>query len=153
MGGRIGRGIGGTRSMRYFFYGTLLDADVRRAVLGSVAIGSPSQPARLEGFRLAGLSGTPYPVIVAGEGHVEGRVFTLATPRARERLRSFEGGAYIESVQCVCGASGEMLRARLFMPRHALRSNGEWSFERWRRIDKRRLLRALARNPSMRAAR
>ncbi|CAN0557895.1 unnamed protein product, partial [Laminaria digitata] len=48
----------------FFFYGTLIDADVRAAVLGSFTESETVLPDRLPGWRRAGLRGRRYPVIV-----------------------------------------------------------------------------------------
>ena len=46
--------------MRFFFYGTLMDADIRRAVLGVRAL-APAERATLDGWRRVKKAGVSYP--------------------------------------------------------------------------------------------
>ncbi|MBL8834369.1 MAG: gamma-glutamylcyclotransferase, partial [Rhodospirillales bacterium] len=47
--------------MRFFFYGTLIDPDVRRAVLGRLAPASV-EPATLKGWRRFSAKGVTFPI-------------------------------------------------------------------------------------------
>lgn len=139
--------------VRYFFYGTLLDPDVRRAVLGRTGAASAGRPARLEGYLCTRLAGTAFPVIIAGDGHVDGAVFTIASERLANRIRAFEGAAYREIEWVVHAQPETPVRARLFVPLRSARFYGAWSLERWQRTDKSRLMRTLAGNTPLRAGR
>jgi hypothetical protein len=131
--------------VRYFFYGTLLDPDVRRLVLGSPA--ASGVPARLGGFRRVGVAGRSYPTLVpVPDGSVEGLVVDTITPRQRVRLVAFEGREYREIVRTVMLADGDEREARLFVSRRPARVALHWSLALWQRREKDRFLRALAGN-------
>jgi hypothetical protein len=70
--------------LRFFFYGTLIDADVRRLVLGRLAP-DEVEPATLSGWRRVKLAGVTYPGIVPdAKGWVEG---VLADWQRRHKRR------------------------------------------------------------------
>lgn len=121
--------------MRYFFYGTLLDPDVRRVVLGTSAA-PDGLPARLHGFRRTCMAGTNVPALVAGDGWVDGRVFDNIGVVQRRRLIAFEGADYREIEQIVSVETGTAIRVRLFAPRRILRFTAEWSLDEWQETDK-----------------
>lgn len=94
--------------MRLFFYGTLMDADIRAAVMGGAAP-APVAPATARGWRRVRVSGRPYPTMVA---HPTGRVDGLAVSDIDEsRLRNlltYEGPEYhleIIAIGLECGTS------------------------------------------------
>ena len=131
----------------YFFYGSLMDADVLSAVAGERIPPSRLIPARLPGYeRLGALVGI-FPIIVADAGAVEGIEGILVkgiTHKAVHRLARYEGPAYVVAKRTVTTADGST-QAYVFIPLHPGRSSGRaWDFETWRRRYKRRLLRALA---------
>ncbi len=130
--------------MRFFFYGTLMDADVRRAVLGARAA-APAEEATLEGWRRVKMAGVSYPVIVRARGQkVEGVLMHGIDGRGREMLQAYEGDEYamigIEVVTC-----GRRIDAKVFVPRPGLpvRARGPWTLDAWQRRFKRRFLNGL----------
>jgi Gamma-glutamyl cyclotransferase, AIG2-like len=130
--------------MRFFFYGTLMDEDVRRAVLGVRAL-APTERATLEGWRRIKMAGVSYPMIVRARNHrVDGVLMHGVDGRAREMLQLYEGDEYtILGVEVQTGDS--TVSAKIFAPRPGLtmRGRGPWDFDTWRRRHKRRFLGAM----------
>ncbi|OHC80276.1 MAG: hypothetical protein A3G73_01710 [Rhodospirillales bacterium RIFCSPLOWO2_12_FULL_67_15] len=131
----------------YFFYGSLMDADVLSAVAGERIAPSRLVPARLPGYERMGASSGVFPIIVADSGAVEGVEGILVRgigPAAARRLVRYEGQGYMLMKRPVTTADGRD-EAFVFIPARPGRSSGKaWDFETWRRRHKRRLMRALA---------
>ena len=129
--------------MRFFFYGTLLDGDVRRLVLGERA---PTlvEPARLDGWRRMTLEGVDYPVIVpAVGGVVEGAVARGLDATGHARLVRYEGPDYVlAEVEVRLDAGSRGLAVNVFVPRPGFRVIGRpgWDLVRWQRRVKPRFL-------------
>lgn len=121
--------------MRFFFYGTLLDAEVRRRVLGAHAGGAELTPAVLEGWRRVYVRGRTYPVVTPARGcRVEGLLADGLSFAAARRVRLFESDEYRETARPVVTAGGRAVRARLFVGRHrSLATARPWTPEGWRR--------------------
>ena len=137
--------------MRHFFYGTLLDPDVRNRVLG-LAARAEGRPARLDGYRRVHAPGKGYPVVIPGSGSVAGLLFDGVTPRQRLRIAAFEGTGYRKVLMTVTVVDGQALTAWAFLPLRPPQFAAEWSLQRWRKFEKVRLLRLLdARGPAVRA--
>ena len=124
-----------------FFYGTLIDPDVRAAVLGRLGDRAPAIPDTLAGWQAVGVRGRVYPVIVpASSESVTGIRVTFAAAAARramDRLVAFEGAEY--SLRTVRLVSGE--DAFVFTGSAVCRPDGRpWSFADWRRRHKRGFL-------------
>ncbi|MEE8559476.1 MAG: gamma-glutamylcyclotransferase family protein, partial [Alphaproteobacteria bacterium] len=78
--------------MRYFFFGTLMDPDVRALVIGGPAPASRIEPATLAGFRRVHVAGRSYPMLISDAlGRVEGCLVRGLDGRARARIGQFEG--------------------------------------------------------------
>lgn len=133
--------------MRFFFYGTLIDPDVRRLVLGRHAP-TAIEPARLEGWRRLPLAGATYPVIVRDPAAaVAGILVRGLDAGARGLLVRYEGPEYeLLPVEVLTG-SDRRVAASVFAPRsgRARRGRGEWDFAEWARRHKRRFVATLAR--------
>jgi len=128
--------------MHFFFYGTLLDAEVRRAVMPHLADDLLLQPARLQGYRRVRARRATYPVLV---GHprraVDGLLAGGLDARALFRMAQFEGDRYLPRRLGVRAADGRFLHAWVFMPARASHAaSGDWCIRRWRSRHKRRLL-------------
>ena len=128
--------------MQWFFYGTLLDPDIRRHVFPHVADGLTLLPADLAGYRRYRCKGASYPVVVPGRGgRVPGLVAQGLDERAVLRVAHFEGAEYEPREVELRLAGGGRTRAWLFMPRRRALATGEaWSYERWLRLEKRRIM-------------
>lgn len=141
--------------MRFFFYGTLLDADIRRLVLGRGALGLAVEPATLGGYRRVSLRRRSYPAVVPDPlGSVAGCLARGLDAGAAERLAAFEGGEY-EPVLCAVSTEvstgvstgvGRTLPAWVFVAGGAaVLSTMPWDFATWRRRHKRAFQRRLCR--------
>lgn len=129
--------------MRFFFYGTLRDPDVRRLVLGA-ASPQAGLAARLDGYVCIRLPEKPYPALAPGEGSVAGLLFDGIEPHQRARLEAFEGTGYRETVLTVSGPGETLLAARVFIPQRSPRPGRQWCLRYWQRHHKPHLLRVLS---------
>jgi hypothetical protein len=133
--------------MCFFFYGTLLDHDVRRAVLGPVADRLEPEAAQLRDWHRVRFAGRVYPVIVPRAGRmVEGCIVRGLPASAVVRLRQFEGPEYLLARVRVTADSGSDVLARAFVGSGRLApSTVSWHLEDWTRRYKAALLRQLRR--------
>lgn len=132
--------------MRFFFYGTLMDTDVRDAVLGRRDAAISVEPALLEGYRRVTMRGRSYPVAIARRGHsIEGVLARGLNAADFERLTRFEGGEY-RALECrVSIAPGRRRAAWTYIASAAAALTVEaWSFESWQRRHKAVFLRRFA---------
>ena len=140
--------------MRFFFYGTLMDEDVRRAVLGRRAPRNVT-PAVLEGWARVPLTGASYPVVVRRAGaRVDGVLARGIDGVAARRLARYEGAEYVPIEAAIRPAQRSTpITAFLFVPRpgRVRTGMGGWDIDAWRRRYKRRFLARLGATP--RAAR
>ncbi len=128
--------------MQWFFYGTLLDPDIRRLVFPHAHDAVALEPALLPGFRRVRCQGALYPVLApAGGQRVPGLVCRGLDERAVLRMAHFEGTQYQPRSFTVTLASGAKEAAWLFMPRHGGFATREaWTYERWHRTMKPRIM-------------
>lgn len=128
--------------MQWFFYGTLLDPDIRRFVFPHAHEGVTLEPALLPGFRRVRCKGALYPVLAPAKGQrVPGLVCRGLDERAVLRMAHFEGTQYLPQALEVRTQSGAKESAWLFMPRHGGFATREpWSYERWLRTSKRQIM-------------
>ena len=102
--------------MRFFFYGTLLDPELRARVLGGDARAVALKPAILRGWERYFEAGVPWPMIRRREGAaVEGALASDISEAAGRLLDAYEGGLYRrEKVFIEC--AGERLAALVYIP-------------------------------------
>jgi hypothetical protein len=82
-------------TMKFFFYGTLLDHDVMALVIGRRLPPSAFVPAVLSGHVRRRVRGASYPIVVRDQGgEVEGAVVGGLTRRDVARLAAYEGPRY-----------------------------------------------------------
>ncbi len=126
--------------MRFFFYGTLVDAPLRRAVLGRAAAGCRIEPATLRGFEARLAAGRRYPLAVRRRGAVlHGVLATLPDRRAAARVMAYEGPQYKLARRLVRTASGGVRMAAIFVADGRARaSRTPWDLELWRGQARRR---------------
>ena len=131
--------------MRFFFYGTLMDPDVCRAVLGDRAEALKVRPALLTGYRRVRASCGDYPVLVRRRGgYVEGLLVDGLDYAALLVVAHFEGKEYEPRRALIIDRNGRRVPAWLFLPNHVrLATNRSWDLSRWRHSGKRLLLRQL----------
>lgn len=124
--------------MAFFFFGTLMDADVRRIVLDRPVGRDEVVAARLPGYRRVVSRAATYPVLRPDpDGSVEGVV--MPSPDARDVLRvaHFEDEEYEAAWRLVRLADGEAMRARVFIALDVMRPGDEpWEPAVWARTHK-----------------
>ena len=131
--------------MRAFFYGTLIDADVRATVLGSVVRHRPVEPAVLLGYRRLTMRGCTYPVIVRdARGAVAGVLMRGLRRADFAKLLDYETDEYRAIDAAVLTGSGKRILAKVFVASaRALPSPRPWNATDWQRRFKRNFLRRL----------
>lgn len=133
-------------TVRFFFYGTLLDADMRRLVLGHAHPGLALEPAELPGYRAVLARGQRYPIPM--KSTFAGLAGALTEPvdvEAAERLAHYEGAGYRLARLTVQLAAGDPAAAAIFLPIAGLKpSTVAWDLARWQRLDKPAALRRIA---------
>ena len=126
--------------MRFFFYGTLLDEDLRVAVLGRLAPLAVDK-ATLHGWRRVTAPGASYPVIFPRQGgRVVGVVARGLDRRAAALLDAYEGDdAYARRPIEVTLPGGRRVEAQIYAPADGRFKRGRrpWSLAAWRRLHKR----------------
>ncbi|MBF0268744.1 MAG: gamma-glutamylcyclotransferase [Alphaproteobacteria bacterium] len=125
---------------RLFFYGTLMDADLRLAIAGCEMT---VEPAWLDGFRCVPVAGADYPMLVASPRHrVEGLLTQDIGKRVLGRLIRYEGGEYRLEKRTVRVASGRLTEAGVFFTRPGIRGrlHQDWDLSLWQRRHKGRFL-------------
>lgn len=128
----------------YFVYGTLLDSDVRVAVLGRAARQLVCQTACLHGFTRVSIAGRSYPMVrKVAQGSVAGLVLGGLDRRAEHRLKVYEGPQYRLDTAVVEVAGNGPAQALLFLPRRPPQPAGPWRLAHWQRLHKRRFLRLI----------
>ncbi|WP_119166399.1 gamma-glutamylcyclotransferase family protein [Algihabitans albus] len=129
--------------MRVFFYGTLLDPDVRRIVLPHLACDLTLRPAELRGFRRVAACDGDYPVLSPHpSSRVRGYLADGLDLIGLARAAHFEGARYQPALRSVSESENRKTDAWLFLPvdprRHASRK--PWDLGLWQRRRKRHLL-------------
>jgi hypothetical protein len=128
--------------MRFFFFGTLMDADILSLVIGRTVNDGALRPARLPGFRRVAVKAATYPIILRDEGaSVDGVIVDGISVRERALLEDYEGTRY-RLVSRPIVFNEEPGHALVFEPvESAFESSGEdWDFERWRNQEKTRFM-------------
>ena len=118
--------------MRFFFYGTLLDPDVRRIVVGrDIALAA----ATLSGWRRLGVVGRHFPMIERdATASVAGVVTESLGPGDVARLRHYEGDGYHLVAVAVRDEGGAGIGASVFAPPDGrFVGAGEWTLADWQR--------------------
>ncbi|MDA0998843.1 MAG: gamma-glutamylcyclotransferase [Proteobacteria bacterium] len=136
----------------YFFYGTLRDMDVLRAVLRRPIDCFTISEALADGYRAAPVVGSDYSVLVPDASHVSAGivVFGLALRDIR-RLDWFEGRDYTTaSIDVLLIDSEQEVTANLYAPAKNVRTEkGVWDFDAWRHRHKRKFIAMIRRgNPA-----
>lgn len=131
-----------TETLKFFFYGTLLDADVRHLVLGSNLTQLRTQSARLPQYRCARARAGGYPVLVRQAGRmVTGQSVAGLDRAAILALGHFEGEHYAPRRLPVIGPDGSRYRAVVFVPWRKQGDTGpDWNLKHWQRTVKPRLM-------------
>ena len=133
--------------MRLFFYGTMLDPDVRRIVLAQEAESLTIRPAVLGGYRRVRAAWGGYPVLVRrGAGRVRGELIEGLGPEGLARVAHFEGPDYLPESRTVVDETGRRLSAWIMLSRAGRRTTtAVWELRAWQLRRKTRLLPQLRR--------
>ena len=125
--------------MRYFFYGTLLDPDVRAHILGSWINRRPLRQAWLPGYRRVYIRGRHYPVVIPSAGNsVDGLLAEGLDRNAVRCLAEFESDEYVDAERTVLVDDGRAVRARVFVASPLARpTDTPWDVAVWQRRHKR----------------
>jgi gamma-glutamylcyclotransferase (GGCT)/AIG2-like uncharacterized protein YtfP len=128
--------------MRLFFYGTLLDPDVRHIVLAEEIERLTIRPAVLGGYRRVRARNGDYPVLVRRTaGRVPGELVEGLSPEGLLKLAHFEGPDYLPREEAVVVAGGGRSAAWVLVPRRrGLASGAAWDLRRWQQRHKPRML-------------
>jgi hypothetical protein len=131
--------------MRVFVYGTLLDPDVLRAVLGRGVPAAKRSSATLSGVRRVRAAGHRYPILVRARGHaVGGMVLDGLDAADTARLRHYENDGYALVRRRVELDGGAMISAHVFVPVRRLAGTDEdWHLAAWQGRGKRAALAAI----------
>jgi hypothetical protein len=127
--------------MRFFFYGTLLDAELRVLLLGHASASRRLLPASLPGYvRRRSLQGC-HPVVVRRRGgRVRGGLFDLDRKEALT-VAFFEGPGFVPARRGVLLEDGARVDAWLFLPATPRAAGRQaWDLSRWQAIRKGRLI-------------
>lgn len=130
--------------MQFFFYGTLMDRDLRRLVVGrDVEARLTIRHGALIGYRRRVARDGYFPMLVpAAGGRVTGLLVDGLGGHALTRIAQFEGEEYEPRVARAVDSDGRRVRACLFLPsRRQLVDRSAWNFRRWQREHKPRHLR------------
>jgi hypothetical protein len=129
--------------MRFFFFGTLMDPDVRRAIIGRDLSPGQVEEAVVEGFRRVHVAKRNYPMLLPhASGWVDGMLAHDIDAEAARRLMVFEGNEYHLAPIMVADLHGHLWRAAAFLPAGTVRPDHRgWHLETWQRRYKRLFLR------------
>lgn len=129
--------------MRYFFYGTLMDGDVRRLVLSAASRELHVEPATLQGYRRVFMAERVYPVIAPSPAtSVAGVLSGDLSDEDAARLAAFESDEYDAVTLDVIVTNGDLVCARVFVAgQRAVQSVEAWDLAEWQRRHKRVFLR------------
>ena len=102
--------------MRFFFYGTMLDPEVRARVLGDEARPVVLAPAVLQGWERYFAAGVPWPMIRRrDDAAVEGALARGVSEAAARLLDAYEGELYRRE-EVVVECTGKRLAALVYVP-------------------------------------
>lgn len=118
----------------FFFYGTLLDPDVRAVVFGVGARPRSIVPAAMIGVRRVPVIGHSYPMLVPDAGgRVDGSLLSAIDLNAAARTSFFEGDDYFPELTELRLEEGGAARAWVYMPKGNVKpAPGIWEFDAWR---------------------
>jgi hypothetical protein len=140
-----GRAAGPGPGARLFFYGTLLDPDIQKRVIGRAV---DLRPAALQGFRRVRAAGKWFPILVPGlaRDRVAGAVADGLSAREIARIVAYENDGYALKPVTVELEGAGRARALVFLPAgggtQALRPTAEpWDLARWQAREKPRVMR------------
>lgn len=128
--------------MHFFFYGTLIDPDIRRLLLGPHYENLQFAPADLLGYRRVRAKSGDFPVLVRQTGRrLGGLLVDNLPPQNLLSIAHFEGPDYCLRQAPAIDTAGRRWQPWLFMPRFPrVASRRPWNFELWQKHGKARLM-------------
>jgi hypothetical protein len=133
---------------KLFFYGTLLDPDIQKRVIGRVLTEAALLPATLAGFRRVRAAGKWFPILVPGLNldRVAGAVALGLSAAEIARIVAYENDGYALKRVTARLAGGKAARALVFLPikgaGNSLKPTAEpWDLAQWQEREKPRVLR------------
>ena len=129
--------------MRLFFFGTLLDADVRRVVFGRTDSLATGEPATLRGFCRVHVRGRSYPMLMRRPaGQVAGLLIRSVDRQALRRIIDYEGPEYHLTPVTVMPRSGTPTTAATFLCRPGIMAcRRPWRLADWQKRHKAEFIR------------
>lgn len=129
----------------FFFYGTLLDPDVRRLVLGRELEPTSLHAATLVNHRVSRARGKTYPVLASKRGaKAHGLIATHLNDRDAARLFHYEDDGYA-TIEVELSVFDGRMTAWAFMPGPRMKALPvDWSYAAWRRSVKARVMPGIA---------
>lgn len=129
----------------FFFYGTLLDPDVRRLVLGRELEPASLHAAILADHRISRARGKTYPILAEKRGaKAHGLVASHLDDRDAARLFHYEDDGY-HTVELDLAVFDGRISAWAFMPGPRMKALPvDWSYAAWRRNVKARVMPGIA---------
>lgn len=126
--------------MNLFFYGTLMDSEVRDLVCGKPL--DAVEPAIAQGFRRVFVAARHYPMLLPhASGWVEGTLVRGLDAEIIHRLQVYEGWEYTLRPIKVRAASGRMVLAHVFLcPPGIAPHKRDWRLQEWQLRHKRTFL-------------
>lgn len=129
--------------MNLFFFGTLMDEDVRSIVCGTDL---PVRPAILRGWRRPHVAGRHYPMLVGQPGaRLDGVVAEQVDTEALRRLQIYEGWEYELRPFRLDSPQGPLAAHVFTCPPNIAWAEPEWRLDRWQMRHKRAFLPELRR--------
>ncbi len=134
----------GDRTVSFFFYGTLIDEDIRRHVLGPDAAALPYSRGWLPGFTVRYVLRARYPALVRQSGaRAHGIVVEGFSPAQAQTLDQYEGDGYRREMRLIRLRQGGQAAALVYLPKTSLRTGARpWHYESWCGADKAQFIRA-----------
>ena len=117
----------------WFFFGSLLSADVRHAVIGRAVPDDECAAVTLDGYRRVRVANETYPALVPAKGEsVEGIVVSELTAEEALRVMWFEGEEYKPEAVLVRYPRGGFDEAFTFLAAPDLQLTDEaWDYDAW----------------------
>ena len=121
-----------------FFYGTLLDVEVRTAVLAHPTKDVDTIPATLNGYQAFYVAEKSYPGLLQKDGgQVSGLAFKNLSDSDINKLIVFEGQDYSLDPVSIITDDDEVISARVFIPGPAIQlSSKPWTLTEWAPLHK-----------------
>lgn len=125
--------------MQLFFFGTLMDSEIRTIVMGRDVDPDRIQPAIAQGFRRVFVAGRHYPMLLKhSSGWVEGTLVSGVDQHRLHRLQVYEGWEYALRPIQVQTKAGHKVMAHVFMCPPGIDADPRpWTLEGWQRRHKR----------------